>query len=364
MNNNVLIVPVNPTVKVQLKSELCLEAIAKLLVCVPIRNFKFVDRKVIPFFGKERIIVGNKSFLWDSYGVRCQGNKKSGAMKNCVSVDYQVFGTNFNIKIYKGNLHIVGTKSFDILDNLINVLIKELNCINYVWTKYYNMKIDERKEFIQNIILPIVLDENENLRKIDNIFWELYHKARKENYHMRNVIKCFLSFLFQSEGKKDYLKKIKSLAKLNVGSKSAFCNSKVIKIETIKILECTYTGNLNRDNILLSKLAIVLRERNIDATFHNQRGKFVRIVTDKGLEDENIKKTSSKLPLHQINIFNSGHIRINSPAPYKITLAVARIFIKIVEKILLELDHNEDTLDAVNKRIIENLETFSLKINN
>lgn len=361
MRDDFSIEPVNPTVCVYLKDKLCLEAFSRLIVCVPIRNFKFVERKGIPYFGKERIIVGNKSYLWGSYGVRCQGNKKTGTMKNCVSIDYQVLQTNFNIKIYKGNLHIVGTKSFELLDKLVKLFIEDMNRINHVWSKFFKMRIKDRLKFIKNIIYPLIFDEDKNFREMNDSFWEDYHNARKENYHMRNVIKCLLSFYFQVENEKEYMKKLKILCNMEVGLKSSLSDGKKIIVEEIKILECTYTGNLNKDNILLSKLAQKLRDINIDATFHNQRGKFVRIVTDKGLEDENVKKTSSKLPLHQINIFNSGHVRINSPAKYKITYKVTRIFINIVKRILKHLEDDEDLAERVNERIKENLKTFRLE---
>lgn len=358
MEEKIEITPVNPTISVFLESDLLLEPISRLLYCVPIENFIHNEKGCIPYFGKEDIIVGNKSHLWESHGVRCQGlDGKPGAMKNCVSIDYQIYEKNFNIKIYKNKFHIVGTNSFESLTVIINNIVDKLNNLSKSWKKFFKMSISERKKFVKTIIYPLI-SKNDKLRTIDEEFWKDYKEARLKNNQMKHIIKNFLSFIFQFKCLKEYKKKLAIICHMETGTLSVFSNARKIIIKEIKILECTYMGSLPFKNILLGDVALAARQKGIDATFHNQRGKFIRIVTDKGLENEIVKKTSSKLPLHQINIFDSGHIRINSPAKTEIVLLVVRKYLKMIKKIIEEIGLDVDSEENINSRILQNIKRF------
>ena len=361
MDHEINIIPVNLTITVPLKSKLLLEAISRLLVCTPVPEFNYVERGGVPFFGVENIIVGNKSEKWESSGVRCQGkNGNSGAMKNCISIDYQIAEKNFNVKIYSDKFHMVGIDSIDTVKKIVTGVIDTLNSLNKVWIKFFRLSLDARKAFIKTHIFPLVFYEGKNgaIKNIDDEFWRVYNEKRKEIPYMRNVVKCFLSFIYTCDTRDKMVEKLRNVCIMEVGDLSVFTSEKSVEFKKIMILDGTYMGNINRENILLGHTAVELRKEGSDATFHNQKGKYVRVTSNTGLENRIIKKTSSKLPLHQINVFDSGHCRVNSPGNIEQVFSEVKRVLTIVLGIIENSKHLEDTQEAVNIRIRQNIFEF------
>lgn len=349
------ITPVNPTVSVFV-SKLNLERISMFLNPVPIKNYIPVKKSGIPFFGKNGIIVGVKSDCFESHGIRCV-NSNSGSMRNCVSVDFQEWDRNFNIKVYKDKLHIVGTKSFKIIELLVKKFLDKLNTISSAWIKFFQLSVEERKNFVKTVILPIA-EKDGKLNIPDDKMVEKFNEAKNKYYELRNVIRSFLSFIFNCSSFKEYKKKVKKICKINIRGNSIFTNEDKITVKKTKILECTYMGSIGHENILLSKLASYIIEKyNIDVTYYNERGKFVRITSDK-LINSIMKKTSSRHQVHQISIFHSGHIRINSPANPQIVQQFADKCLSVILECIRKIEKYKDTVESVNSKIIEGIKNF------
>lgn len=338
------IYPINLTIAVIMKNKLLLEPLSRLLICTPHLDFDYSRTKKIPFFGKDHSIVGNKSHSWESTGVRCQG-VETKSMKNCVSIDYQ-YKRNYNIKIYSENLHIVGINSLKTVDKLIDGLLNILRGINEVWEPFFKLSIHLRKKFVTKYVFPLAFDDD-GIR--DDYKEDLQEIIERKPEH-KKLLKAFLSKTKFFSSKKKLKKAFLGICEMSVGKKSIF-SSGSLKVKKIKILDGTYSSELNKKFIPLGKTAIMLRKRDIDATFHNQKGKSIRIVSNEGLENKIIRKTSSKIPAHQVNIFDSGYIRVNSPGNIELVMKFTKKIIVCILKILKEISYTEDETRRVVKRM-------------
>ena len=142
------------------------------------------------------------------------------------------------------------------------------------------------------------------------------------------------------------------ICELDVEPDNIFSTGNSVSIQKVSILEGTYTGDLNRNNIPLGYIAVELRKMGYNTTFHNQKGKYIRIISETGLENKIIKKTSSKLPVHQINIYDSGHIRVNSPGNVDLVENETGKFIQIVLDLIKDENYDDEEIIAENIKII------------
>ncbi len=352
--------PVNLTISIDLKHEILMEPIARLIICTPIPDYVFKARGTIPYFGQEGIFVGNKSEAWGSHGVRCQGKDCSlGAMKNCVSLDYQIISANYNIKCYRTKFHIVGIKDYDNIKIISETFVKKLNSLSKVWMKFFRLSTKERKVWIKTVIVPLLFKGGTTKgkpRKPDEAFVEEVKKAMEENHYMRNVVRCFASFLYHWTSRDSLMDKINDVCFMSVGDESVFTSKKNIKVKKVTILDGTYMGKLPVEkDILLGYTALELVNKGISSTFFNQRGKFFLVPVNTGLEDKRITKNGSKLPTHQISVYNTGHIRVNSPGDIDVVYKVCIRILKKIYKIIQNSSEMDDDDENVIKRVRENL---------
>lgn len=351
-----IVTPVNLTVSVFLKNKLYLEPFSRLLVCSYIPEFEYVQQEGVPFFGKDNVIVGNKSYLWESHGVRCQGkNGSKGAMKNCISLDYQLEGENYNIKIYKEKFHMVGINSLETANKIIDGIIKLIDKTNEIWCGFYSMSALKRRQFIMKNILPLTVIDDK-LREYDSEYDNDYLEIIEKNKKHKRLIKEFLKKCMFYENVEELYEALAETCDMTVGQQHIFTVDDSISVKKVTILDGTYMGNINRKDIPLGQTALKLREKGFTVTFQNQKGKFIRIITDTGLENKIIKKTNSRIPLHQINIYDSGHIRVNSPGDINLVVEESSRIISCVVEILDELDFSEDDTDDVVEKMAEILQ--------
>lgn len=356
-NEDIFIVsPVNLTVSVFLKNKLFLEPFSRLLICSYIPDFEYVPQDGIPYFGTDDIIVGNKSYLWESHGVRCQGKLGSkGAMKNCISLDYQLQGENYNIKIYKEKFHMVGFNSLETARRIIDGIIQIVNDADITWKPFFQFDISERQQFIQELILPLTIKDGK-IREYDDEYKHDYRQILYKYKKYKKLVKEILKKSLFYQTPDELLSAFSDLCLMNVGANHIFSESEEILVKKVTILDGTYMGNINRKDIPLGETALKLREKGFNVTFQNQKGKFIRILTDTGLENKIIKKTNSRIPLHQINIYDSGHVRVNSPGDIELVLNESLKIISIVIEMLNEMDFLEDDTDEVVENMIQLIE--------
>ena len=184
--------PVNLTILFFVQNSLILEPFSRLLMCKPYPSYKYASKDGLIFLGKNDVIVGNKSDSWESTGVRCQGEHGStGAMKNCVSIDYQTENKNYNVKIYMDKFHIVGINSMNVAHKVVDGIIKIVKKMEKIWKPFFEMTINQRRNFIKSVIFPLIF-ENGNLRDFNDRFYDDYSRAIDENIEYKSIIKQLL----------------------------------------------------------------------------------------------------------------------------------------------------------------------------
>jgi len=347
--------PVNLTVLAFMKNDLYLESMSRLIICYPYPDFTYSMKKV-PFLGKNDVIVGNKSYSWESTGVRCQGNGESlGAMKNCISIDYQIKGSNYNIKIYRNKMHMVGMESKEEAEEVSRALVNHLKRLDEIWYPFFELSVEERVNFIHQKIIPLLFHFDKSgkysMRDIDDEFSSNYELLLENNPNFKLVINELLKKItFYEDYWELYViyRKICEL-KINVDFQNVFCSFSDEKDEFLdldfkkfSILEGTYTGDLMFNEVPLLDLCRELERKDLKGfSFHNQKGKEIRIITKEGLDDKIITKTSSKIPYNQINISDSGNVRVNSPAEVEVIQQESSKILKIVSEFLDTLPEND-----------------------
>jgi len=196
--------PVNLTINTLFSGKFYLQNLYELLPCFSVPKFIFKEKVNIPFFGINGIIISIKSEKWGSRGVRCQtvNGEYSGSLKNCISIDVQLFDKNFNVKIFESKYHIGGINDVKISEELSKTLNSIILNTEQCWEPFFKLSYNERIEFIK-LIYDISLASNIEDEFNKYSFNELDYAARSS-----------LAFLdFYSE---NFMEKLNKIASLNV----------------------------------------------------------------------------------------------------------------------------------------------------
>lgn len=331
---------VNLAAGVHFENPFCLQNIYELLPCVSIPGFLFDPTKTMPYFGVEKICVGVKSADWGSRGARCitKSGKEIGAMKNCVSIDYQLLNKNNNIKNYHNLIQICGLYSMEQGIKITESYLNFLNKIHKSLIPFFEKKGKERKKFIDEVIMNIVLNDEDEILKLESSrLNKKYQKAIEEYPEMQQCIRIFISYLEWYPTLKEYKKKLKIIKNLSVNKENIFCETGILKVKEYKYLQGTYSDDLKYSSFPLKFLSKELRDRGYAASFSNEKGKSIKLK----LEDP-IK--------YSVTIYDTGNVKIISSEKSSRVIKHAGKFINLLNEILEE-EMQENTKEKIIQRI-------------
>lgn len=323
----------NLTVYAIIEKEICIENIYELIVLETVPGYIFIPSKTIGFFGTEGIFIGAKSEKWGSRGIRCQteNGEFSGAMRNCVSVDYQYNVKNNNVKVFKNLLHIGAQKSFESGAALAQSMMDIFTEIARIWQPFFDLSVKDRLDFFESVVLPMVTDKNNELMKIDDS--ELFTRFSEEKDSLgefADVVRLSISFIDHYKTYDAYVEKLKKVAFLVQHGDDIFSMSGKLEITEIINGDGIYTGKIPHTKLIPECIVKHLLSLDIDASHFNCKEKYIKVITYTGLENYIPRKTNSKTPAHQISIGNDGVIRVNSPGLPEVVVSETERILKIV----------------------------------
>lgn len=326
------IYPVNLTIFAMIGREVCLQNIYELLVCVSIPDYIFVEKKTIEFFGINGIFIGAKSDTWGSRGIRCQTEtgEYSGAMKNCVSVDYQYNSKNINIKISKNLFHINGLTSIEIGESIANSMMDNLLEVARIWQPFFDLSIQDRIAFFDEVVIPMVSGDECLLSPSDPKLLEKFNEIKDELGDFSDVARLSISFLEHYKTADEYFGKLRKIAMLTQHGDDIFSMNGKFEITSVTNSDGIYIGKIPHSKLLIGSIVMHLLSLGFDASHFNEKGKAFRVSTTTGLEEYEMRKTNSKLPRHQITVNDTGKVRVNSPGIPEFVLEEARYILKII----------------------------------
>jgi hypothetical protein len=351
--------PIKLTIQVDFTNVFNLKNIYHLLPCVKIDNYIFTENGGIPFFGINGIFVSLKTHLWGCRGVRCQTTtgEHSGSMKNSVSLDYQYNNSNFNIKIFKNLAHLSGIISLDFGKQIALELENIFNHVNDLWKPFFLLNQEERYDFIQNVLIPMIFHEG-TLLKYDSLIL----KERYESYNgdLKDPLRLFISFLDFYETTESFFQKIEIVYKLDSVDGNSITNYSSNKILNVLILEGIHNGSIPFENLSLNHIVTKLRKMNYDASFFNERSRSIKILDVNGLDEYKMRKSNSKYPGHQITLYDTGKIKVNSPATPELVKKIWNDMYLNIENIIKSDEYPSNDIDT----ILCSMKRISLEIHN
>lgn len=324
-------------------NDLNLENLYELSICTPINNY-FFDGNPLPFFGEEGIIVSLKSFYWGSRGVRTQSKdgKHSGALKGCVSLDYQFNGKNNNLKPFRNVVQIAGLSSEENGIELINSLISTLKVFDRAWKPFFLLSVEERQEFITDIILKIVFDDEENLLTTSNPLLKSQYKKVCEYFNEQNMTdyidstRYIVSFLDFHTTKDEYLEKLNTLIFLEVNDQSVFTTNGKLEFENFRPSRGIYNGEIPYKDIILEFVVKKLLADNVECSFSNEKCKEIKIISYTGLENGMLTPDSL---IHQITLSSKGTVKVISPGKSDLVFKATKMIIDKIYDILQDEEY-------------------------
>jgi hypothetical protein len=347
------IIPVDITLSVIFTHPFDIEKIYELIPCVKIVDYLFDGRK-IPFFGLNDIVIGVKTEPWGSRGIRCLNghNENDSAMKNCISLDFQYINSNFNIKIYQKLFHIGGLPSNAVGVNVANKLIETLSILNAIWTPFFRLNGEQRYNFINEFLFPIIFSEGK-LRTINDPFIDIsFNKVKNKIGELVDALRIFISFIEWYTIPELYISKIHKILSFNLVGDNILTNGMPIIIREIINLEGIYIGKIPHFDILLGFITNKLLAMKIDTSFLNEKGRSLKICTLTGLESFKIKKTNSMVPMHKIVIQDSGNVRVTSPGNPDLVIHESLRIMNIVSQLILAPDYPDMSQENITARIL------------
>lgn len=349
----------NLTMFPHFSTDLSLRNIYELFPCVPINGIFFRPDKPLPYFGVEGIIISIKSQDYGMRGFRCQtkDGKFPGAMRNCISVDYQYYGKNTNIKIYKNFFQNCCMKSEEEGEDITNSFIEIINKLDETWKPFYELSHEEREEFITDYILPIVCDGNNILPTSSKTLNDNYDEIERtliENGLDRfiPVVKMFVSFVDFYKTYDEYMEKLNKVIFLETNEDSVFTIKGPLEFIGYMGNRGIYDGDLHEKDIILGFVSSKLLSLGLECSFSNEKGKTMEIISSTGLEDG--KMTPNSL-IHQISINDTGTLKILSPGKISVVIEEAMRIIEIIKSVINSDDYPGKRRESVGKRIISNI---------
>lgn len=346
---------VNLTMYAEFSSDFNLRNLMILIPCVKINDYVFDPEKPLPYFGVENIFVSKKSHLWGSEGARCQtkDGKYPGAMKNCVSIDYQVLQKNNNIKIFKNLFHMCGLACEQEGELITQFLIDTIDELEEIWRPFYNLSFEERCEFMNEIVLPIA-SENGQLHSInDDLLTQKYEQTCETlktdgNENLINALRMCISFLEFQVDLASYRAKLESVLELTVNEDSIFTHEGKVHFSGFSEQEGIYNNKLPYSSLVLGFIVMKLLEMGIDASFANEKDKKIQINIISGIEDGKMTPTSL---IHQITLNYSGTLKIISPGKTEIVVAEIDKIIKLLCNIIRSDEYPKSNKSKVKDRL-------------
>lgn len=347
---------VNLTMFPEFANGFALQNLYELLPCVPINGIYFDPGKPLPYFGTDGIIISLKSYLYGSRGFRCQtkDGKYPGAMKNCISVDFQYISRNTNIKMFKTKFHICSLDSEDEGEEIMDFLMKMFQELEDVWRPFYNLSFQEREDFIIELILPVISDDNGNLLKtsdpeINDKFEYMISKLAEINaLELIDAAKLIISYVDFCKTIDDFIVRSKTLMYLEVNPDSVFTISGKVEFVGFENTRGIYDGNLHQSDIILRHIAKELLNAGINCSYSNEKGKTMEIITSTGLEDGKLTPTSL---IHQISINDTGTIKVFSPGKVNVVITETKRIIKMIEEIIDSDEYPRKTKSQMGKKL-------------
>lgn len=319
-------------------NDLSLKNLYELSICIPIYNYYF-DGNPLPFFGENGIIVSLKSFYWGSRGVRCQSKdgKHPGALKSCISLDYQFNGKNNNLKPFRNVVQIAGLSSEKNGIELINSLISTLKIFDRAWMPFFLLDVELRQNFVTDIILKIVLDENGNLLKTSDLSLKNEYKKACEYFNNQNMseyidaTRYIISFLDFYKTKKEYMEKLNTLIFLKVNDQSVFTIKGKLEFEKFRPSRGIYNGEIPYKDIILEFVVKKLLNDNVECSFSNEKCKEIKIISYTGLDNGILTPDSL---IHQITLSSKGTIKVISPGETELVFNATKIIMDKIYSII------------------------------
>lgn len=355
--------PIKLTIQVDFTQEFILKNLYHLIPCVKIDNYIFTENGGIPYFGVNGIFISMKTHLWGCKGVRCQTltGVHSGAMKNSVSMDYQYDDSNYNIKIFKNLAHLSGIVSLEFGKKISDDISKTINLVNELWKPFFLLKQEERFYFIQNVLLPMIYHEGKILSTDSEILASRYNEY---NGDLKDPLRFFISFLDFHGDEQSFFEKIDIVYKLDSINGNTLINTDHTEISKICVLEGIHNGSIPFSNLSLNHIVSKLRELDYDASFFNERSRSIRILDTNGLGEYKIRKPNSKYPGHQITLYDTGKVKVNSPAHPDLVKKIWTDVYKNIKTIINSIDYPLNDFESIFKSIREiSLDLFEKKHN-
>lgn len=328
-----------------------IENIYELLPIVPIANFSFKKGTSLPYFNVDQAIVSvvpkiknSKSILNMNRGVRTFLDINSPGFGNSVSVDFQTFDKNFNIKIsssktIQSKFHITGSKSLEMAQEVTNRLLFQIKLTEEAWKPFFRLKKHDKIEFI-NKILPIV-SHNNTLLSYDTILKKLdeYEATFGEFF---NCVKLIARYVLEDSQFDMYLNRLNRIVNLDVGSNSIFHTETDIVIKDYDIYNGSYIGNIGYSNLFLTHISIKLIELGYKVSFFNLGKPGLNIVIPI-IDSTIVHEKKIKQKVHRFKISINGTVNLNSRGHFNDAITTGMSIINLIRDIV-ESDSYKNSL--------------------
>ena len=343
---------VNLTMYAEFSSDFNLKNLVTLIPCVKIRDYIFDPDKPLPYFGVENIFVSKKSHLWGSEGARCQtkDGKYPGAMKNCVSIDYQVLQKNNNIKIFKNLFHMCGLACEEEGEIITQLLIDTIAELEEIWRPFYNLSVIERYEFINTVVIPIVMNDSGDLFSVDDLTLIQRYDETCETLdkNLIDSLRMCIAFSEFHPNLQSFLAKLDIIVNLSVNDDSIFTKEGKVVFSGFSEQEGIYNNKLPFSSLVLGFIVVKLIEMGIDASFSNEKDKKIQINVISGIEDGKMTPVSL---IHQITLNYSGTLKIISPGKTELVIAEVDKIINVICKIIRSDEYPKKSKSKVKDRL-------------
>lgn len=258
----------------------------ELLPIVPVKNYEFT-KGTIPFFGVNNCVVsvipslsGEGSNL-KIRGARGNNGKRLACSKfgNAVTVDFQAFNKNFNIKMTsskkdRSKFHMTGLKSVEMGKEVTKLLVDYINNTNDAWKPFFMLDFINKEKFLLSLIELLTFGDK-TLLPTDQIVLE---RLKEKDYgELSKCVDLIMRFTYEDETKSELYERFNRIIYLNPGSYSLFHNQYELKVLMYDIYNGSYTCNINCE-LYIPFIAKEMRNLGFNVGFFNIGDQEFRIV--------------------------------------------------------------------------------------
>jgi hypothetical protein len=312
-----------------------------LLPIVVIKNYTFIKKKQIPYFGSDKCIISivpNKKMNLTNRGVRTLSDEDEiKALDNTIGIDFQCLNKNIHLKISSSKINITGSKDIKTSEEIVKYLIEYINLTDNTWKPFFILDMRKRYDIINEFMYYITYGgkyyrygSEEN-----NIILE---KLSKKNISLIKVYDFLSRYTLEFNDINLLYKRLMDIARLSNFTYSLFHDYEYFNFIGSEINLGVYTCNLGLKDIslfYLSNLLIQDEELKNDLyslKFSNLDKKYITMMAPvKNYVSYRDNDKSNKIISYLFHIYSTGNIKLFSSAPQSMVLEeIKRIYFKIL----------------------------------